>query len=184
MFRDAFSFFACGKVNSLAVDGGCRQIHLPHAIFSHVQSLHRSHSTDDMCAWLKLSSLSWVSKIGQSFPASCFHSTLNTSTSSLSPTSPVLPSSSSPNPDLLSTYSLVNPLRRQDFFHPECVDDTFVQICCTKEVLEGGLQRLHRRFGLIVERDRRRKSHNTTIRQCSGVSKGSHVDMDSKTQAT
>ena len=30
-----------------------RQIHLPHATFSHVQSLHRSHSTDDMCAWLK-----------------------------------------------------------------------------------------------------------------------------------
>ena len=99
------------------------------------------------------------------------HNTLNTSTSSLSPTSPVLPSSSSPNPDLLSTYSLINPLRRQDFFHIECVDDTFAQICCTEEVLECGLQRLHRRFGLVVERDRRRKSHNTTIRQCSGVSK-------------
>ena len=26
-----------------------RQIHLPHATCSHVQSLHRSHSTDDMC---------------------------------------------------------------------------------------------------------------------------------------
>ena len=38
-------FFACPKVNSLAIDGDCRQIHLPHAIFSHVQSLHRSHST-------------------------------------------------------------------------------------------------------------------------------------------
>ena len=33
--------------------GGCRQMHLPHATFSHVQSLHKSHSTDDMCAWLK-----------------------------------------------------------------------------------------------------------------------------------
>ena len=31
----------------------CRPIHLPHATFSHVQSLYRSHSTDDMCAWLK-----------------------------------------------------------------------------------------------------------------------------------
>ena len=31
----------------------CGKIHLPHATFSHVQSLHRSHSTDDMCAWLK-----------------------------------------------------------------------------------------------------------------------------------
>ena len=28
----------------------CRQIHLPHATFSHAQPLH---STDDMCAWLK-----------------------------------------------------------------------------------------------------------------------------------
>ena len=34
-------------------DGRCRQIHLRHATFSHVQALHRSHSTDDMCAWLK-----------------------------------------------------------------------------------------------------------------------------------
>ena len=46
-------FFACRKVNSLAIDGRCRQIHLPHSTFSHVQSLHRSHSPDDMCAWLK-----------------------------------------------------------------------------------------------------------------------------------
>ena len=28
---------------------GCRQVHLPHATFSHVQSLRRSHNTDDMC---------------------------------------------------------------------------------------------------------------------------------------
>ena len=27
----------------------CRQAHLPHATCSHVRSLHRSHSTDDMC---------------------------------------------------------------------------------------------------------------------------------------
>ena len=36
------------------------------------------------------------------------HSTLNTSTSSLSPTSPVLLSSSAPNPDLLSTHPLIH----------------------------------------------------------------------------
>ena len=47
----------------------CRQKHLPHATFSHVQSLHRSHSSYDMCAWLKElkgSSLSSVPKISQS----------------------------------------------------------------------------------------------------------------------
>ena len=43
-------FFACRKVNSLAIYGRCRQIHLPHATFSHVQLLHRLHSTDDMCS--------------------------------------------------------------------------------------------------------------------------------------
>ena len=43
-------FFDCRKVNSLAIDGGCRQRRLPHATFSHVQSLHSTH---DMCAWLK-----------------------------------------------------------------------------------------------------------------------------------
>ena len=37
-------------LSSLAIDWGCRQMHLPHATFSHEQSLH---STDDMCAWLK-----------------------------------------------------------------------------------------------------------------------------------
>ena len=36
------------------------------------------------------------------------HSTLNTSTSSLSPTSPVLLSSSSPKPDLLSTHPFIH----------------------------------------------------------------------------
>ena len=41
-------------MNSLAIGGRCRQIHLPHATFSQVQSLHRSHSTHDMCAWLKV----------------------------------------------------------------------------------------------------------------------------------
>ena len=37
-------------LSSLAIDWVCRQMHLPHATFSHEQSLH---STDDMCAWLK-----------------------------------------------------------------------------------------------------------------------------------
>ena len=36
-------------MNSLAIDGGCRQIGQPHATFSHIQVLHRPHSTDDMC---------------------------------------------------------------------------------------------------------------------------------------
>ena len=40
-------FFACQQLNSLAIDGDCRQIDLPHATFSHAQSLHR---TDDMCS--------------------------------------------------------------------------------------------------------------------------------------
>ena len=44
-FRDSFSL--AGNSNSLAIDGWCRQIHLPHATFSHVQSLH---SADDMCS--------------------------------------------------------------------------------------------------------------------------------------
>ena len=52
-FRDASSFVAFRKVNSLAVDGWCRQIHLPHATFSHVQSLHRTAQMT--CVhWLKL----------------------------------------------------------------------------------------------------------------------------------
>ena len=55
-------FLACRRVNSLAIDGkeGCRQIQLPHATFSQVQSLHRSHSTDDMCAWLKNPLSQWI----------------------------------------------------------------------------------------------------------------------------
>ena len=32
----------------------CRQIHLPHATFSHVQSLHRSHSMNARVHWLKM----------------------------------------------------------------------------------------------------------------------------------
>ena len=70
----------------------------------------RSHSTDDMCAWFKeLAGLKFDLRPKIGFhPRVMFHlaphSTLNTSTSSLSPTSPVLLSSSSPNPDLLSTH--------------------------------------------------------------------------------
>ena len=46
----------------------CRQIHLPHATVSLSQSLHSTH---DMCAWLKLSSLSCTSSThhGSSFAA-------------------------------------------------------------------------------------------------------------------
>ena len=73
---------------------GCRQIHLPHATFSHVQSLHKSHSTNDMCTMAHVS------------PCASQH-TEHTSTSSLSPTSPVFLSSSSPNPDL-STHPLIH----------------------------------------------------------------------------
>ena len=47
----------------------CRHIHLLHATFSHVQSLHRSHSTDDMCAWLRFE---LRSQNGSSIHASCF----------------------------------------------------------------------------------------------------------------
>ena len=103
-------FFACWKVNSLAIDGRCRQIHLPHATFSHVQSLHRSHSTDDMCAWLKGLDKLKTNCVPKTFthPRVMFHlaphSTLNTSASTLSLTSPVLHSSASPTPDLLSTH--------------------------------------------------------------------------------
>ena len=35
-------------MNSQAIDDDCRQIHMPHATHSQVQSLHRSHCTDDM----------------------------------------------------------------------------------------------------------------------------------------
>ena len=53
------AFSLARNLNSLAIDGRCRQIHPPHATFSHAQSLH---STDDMCAWLKTSSLSCAPK--------------------------------------------------------------------------------------------------------------------------
>ena len=42
-------FSLAGKWIPWQSTGGYRQIHLPHATFSHVQSLHRSNSTDDMC---------------------------------------------------------------------------------------------------------------------------------------
>ena len=82
--------FACQKVwipwQSTEV---CRQIHLPHATFSHAQSLH---STDDMSS---LAQGAWglsrriVCQNTFAHPRVMFplapHSTLNTSTSSLSP---------------------------------------------------------------------------------------------------
>ena len=77
----------------------CRQIHLPHATFSQAQSLH---STDDTCARLtELNKLkSELCAKTSLIRASCFilrlTVPLNTSTSSLSPTSLVLHPSTSP----------------------------------------------------------------------------------------
>ena len=107
-FKDAF--FACRKANFLEIDGRCRQIHLPHATFSIAQSLHRSHSTDDMCMYI--GSRRVVRRNTFRHPRVMshllMHATLGTSSPSLSSTSPVLLSSSSPNPDLLSTYSIIH----------------------------------------------------------------------------
>ena len=96
-------------MNSLAIDGVCRQIHLPRAAFSHAQSLHRSHSTDDMCALLKElegSSLSCVANIGQSSTrhiSSCAsHHNEHQHTLSLTHILCYC-RASSPNPDMLST---------------------------------------------------------------------------------
>ena len=47
-FRDAFFFVACRESEFPGNRRGCGQVHLPHATFTHVQSLHRTHSTD-MC---------------------------------------------------------------------------------------------------------------------------------------
>ena len=94
-------FSLARNLNSLAIERECRQIHLPHAIFSHAQSLH---STDDMCAWLKVlynlkSELCAKnhSFIHASCLVPCCTKTLKTSTSSLSLTYPVLHSSTSPD---------------------------------------------------------------------------------------
>ena len=62
-------------------------MHLPHATFSHEQSLH---STDDMCAWLKF----------ELRPKRGFSSTRHVSLCA----SQVLNSSTSPTPDLLFTH--------------------------------------------------------------------------------
>ena len=78
-----------------------------------------SHSTDHTAQITCVhGSRSWKAQVcvaspkKVSHPRVMFHfaprSTMNTSTSSLSPTSPVLLSSSSPNPDLLSTYPLIH----------------------------------------------------------------------------
>ena len=107
LFRDAsLFFFACRKVNTLAIDGRSGQIHVPHATFSHVQSLHRTHSTDDMCTLARGRVV-----CRKSIPSSItilLHATLSTSSPCLSSTSLVLLSSSSPNPDLLSTYPVIH----------------------------------------------------------------------------
>ena len=62
-----------------------------------------SRAQDELGAKIGHSSTHHVSSC-----ASQPHSTLNTSTSSLSPASPVFLSSSSPNPDLLSTHPLIH----------------------------------------------------------------------------
>ena len=97
-------------MNSLAIDGRCRQIHLPHATFSHVQSLHRSRSANARVHWLKFELC--LPKIGHSStrhvsPCASQH-TEHQHKFSLSPTSPVLLSSSSPNPDLLSAHPFIH----------------------------------------------------------------------------
>ena len=94
IFFSSDGLFACRKkLNSLAIDWVCRQIHLPHATFSHAQSLHR---TDDTCA-LAQSIKGELRPKKNVHPRVMFHlaphSTLNTSTSSLLPTFPVLHSS-------------------------------------------------------------------------------------------
>ena len=90
-------------------EGKCTQIHLPHATFSHAQSLHRSHSKDDMCAWLKFE-LRHHNR--SSTHASCFtlHLTAHWTPAQVLSllTSLVLLSSSSLNPDLLSTHPLID----------------------------------------------------------------------------
>ena len=87
----------------------CAQIHLLHATFSHVQSLHRRHSTDDMCT---LAQVQVVRRKTSLHPRvmvrPLLHATLSTSSPSLSSASLVLLSSSSPNPDLLSTYPIIH----------------------------------------------------------------------------
>ena len=107
-------------------------MHLPHATFSLAQSLH---STDDMYAWLK--GLKGLRRIvcqkTCTHPRVLFHlaphSTLNTSTSSLSLTSPVLLSSSSPNRDLLSTHPLIhNEDPRQDGTSTEFHSSTVITL--------------------------------------------------------
>ena len=82
----------------------CRQIHLPHATFSHVQSLHRTHCTDDMYTGSRRVVRRKISLHPRVIVHPLLHATLSTSSPS---TSPVL-SSSSPNPDLLSTYPIIH----------------------------------------------------------------------------
>ena len=95
-------------MNTRWVTGGqCRQIHLQHATFSHVQSFHRTHSTDDMCTMAQVvRRKTFLHPRVMSRPL--LHATPSTSSPSLSSTSPVLLSSSSPNPDLWSTYPSIH----------------------------------------------------------------------------
>ena len=93
---------AGNKVPWQSIDGWCRKMHFPRATFSHALSLHIAHSTNHLftLAQVKDHVCRKVShpRIMDHFAP---HLTRNTCTSSLSPTSPVLLSSSTPNPDLL-----------------------------------------------------------------------------------
>ena len=48
-FRDNFFFCRLSESEFPGNRRGCGQVHLPRATFTRVQSLHRTHSTDDMC---------------------------------------------------------------------------------------------------------------------------------------
>ena len=93
-------FSLAGNLNSLAIDGVCGQTHLPHATFSHAQSLH---STDDM--WFKAQVVKFELRSSHFSHASWL--TL-CCTRHWAPTSPVLFSSTSPTPGRLSTHPLIH----------------------------------------------------------------------------
>ena len=96
-----FFFFVCQREFSGNRRVWCRKIHLQHATFSHVQSLHRTHSTDDMCTMAQVVRRK-ISLHPRVMSHPLLHATLSTSSLSFSSVSPVL-LSSSPNRDLLST---------------------------------------------------------------------------------
>ena len=109
-FRDPSSL--AGNLNSLAIDGEV-QTDTP-AARPHFHMYSRCTVQMTSVLWLKgpEGSRRIVSQNTFTHPRVMFHlaphNTLNTSINSLSPTSPVLLSSSSPNPDLLSTHPFIH----------------------------------------------------------------------------